>query len=107
MITENEVNKNCFLLVQNTIIVQSQHATFQARDEQADFRPSSPGVAAACSFSTTFLLQYQVHFKPNPAQLTSKSHKGNVLPVWVAEKRIHKSPSGPNPVGNHNPPSKQ
>jgi hypothetical protein len=82
-----------------------------------------------------------VHFKPNPAQLTSKSHKGNVLPVWVrnsvykhlllpilmqmidaftllvlsfmlrhkqvAEKRIHKSPSGPNPVGNHNPPSKQ
>ncbi|KAG6789302.1 hypothetical protein POTOM_005394 [Populus tomentosa] len=48
-----------------------------------------------------------IHFKPNPAQLTSKSHKGNVLPVWVAEKRIHKSPSGPNPVGNHNPPSKQ
>jgi hypothetical protein len=59
MITENEVDKNCFLLVPNTIIIQSQHATFQAQDEQADFRPSSPGVAAACSFSTTFLLQYQ------------------------------------------------
>ena len=59
MITENEVDKNCFLLVRNTIIIQSQHATFQAQDEQADFRPSSPGVAAACSFSTTFLLQYQ------------------------------------------------
>ncbi|KAJ6948058.1 LOW QUALITY PROTEIN: hypothetical protein NC651_002421 [Populus alba x Populus x berolinensis] len=129
MITENEVNKNCFLLVQSTIIVQSQHATFQARDEQADFRPSSPGVAAASSqqrfssnikvqaveagkqlllcFSIILLPVSSIHFKPNPAQLTSKSHKGNVLPVWVAEKRIHKSPSGPNPVGNHNPPSKQ
>uniref|UniRef100_A0A6N2MZZ5 CLAVATA3/ESR-related protein n=1 Tax=Salix viminalis TaxID=40686 RepID=A0A6N2MZZ5_SALVM len=48
-----------------------------------------------------------VHFKLKPAQLASNSHEGNVLPVWVAEKRIHKSPSGPNPVGNHNPPSKQ
>ncbi|XP_006369517.1 CLAVATA3/ESR (CLE)-related protein 46 [Populus trichocarpa] len=66
-------------------------------------------VASQQRFSSNIKVQAveAVHFKPNPAQLTSKSHKGNVLPVWVAEKRIHKSPSGPNPVGNHNPPSKQ
>ncbi|PNT19263.1 hypothetical protein POPTR_009G029000v4 [Populus trichocarpa] len=48
-----------------------------------------------------------VHFKLKPRQLTSKLHVGDDLPNWVAEKRIHKSSSGPNPVGNRNPPSKQ
>ncbi|KAG4198599.1 hypothetical protein ERO13_A05G096800v2 [Gossypium hirsutum] len=28
------------------------------------------------------------------------------LPNWVEMKKIHKSPSGPNPVGNHHPPSR-
>ncbi|CAN0854068.1 hypothetical protein LINGRAHAP2_LOCUS5816 [Linum grandiflorum] len=26
---------------------------------------------------------------------------------WVGEEKVWKTPSGPNPVGNHNPPIKQ
>ncbi|OAY37826.1 hypothetical protein MANES_11G132000v8 [Manihot esculenta] len=46
------------------------------------------------------------HFKGKPAQPSLRSHKANIWPSWVAEKKVHKAPSGPNPVGNHNPPTK-
>ena len=35
------------------------------------------------SWLTSSCLCCTVHFKLKPAQLNSKSHKGNVLPVWV------------------------
>ncbi|XP_015874071.1 CLAVATA3/ESR (CLE)-related protein 46 [Ziziphus jujuba] len=45
------------------------------------------------------------HFKLKPAQPNSRSGRF-VFPAWVDGKKIHKAPSGPNPVGNHRPPSK-
>ncbi|KAJ8770990.1 hypothetical protein K2173_022891 [Erythroxylum novogranatense] len=48
-----------------------------------------------------------VHPKFKLAQGSSRSLNSNVSPTWLAENKIHKSPSGPNPVGNHNPPTKQ
>ncbi|XP_025015246.1 CLAVATA3/ESR (CLE)-related protein 46 isoform X2 [Ricinus communis] len=48
-----------------------------------------------------------VQFKLKPAQPSLRSRKANLLPSWAEGKKVHKSPSGPNPVGNHNPPTKQ
>ncbi|XP_022755752.1 CLAVATA3/ESR (CLE)-related protein 46 [Durio zibethinus] len=48
-----------------------------------------------------------VHFKLRPRSPMPSSHTRNALPTWVEMKKIHKSPSGPNPVGNHRPPSRQ
>ncbi|XP_021804125.1 CLAVATA3/ESR (CLE)-related protein 46 [Prunus avium] len=50
-----------------------------------------------------------VQFKHNSAQPGSGLGSGTryVLPTWVSGRKIHKTPSGPNPVGNHRPPSKQ
>ncbi|XP_050369549.1 CLAVATA3/ESR (CLE)-related protein 46 [Argentina anserina] len=51
-----------------------------------------------------------VQFKLNPALRSSRPGSGTryALPTKVrGRKWIHKSPSGPNPVGNHRPPSKQ
>ncbi|PRQ33993.1 hypothetical protein RchiOBHm_Chr5g0063861 [Rosa chinensis] len=51
-----------------------------------------------------------VQFKLNPALHSSRPGSGTryALPTRVSErKRIHKTPSGPNPAGNHRPPSKQ
>ncbi|TKY67337.1 CLAVATA3/ESR (CLE)-related protein 46 [Spatholobus suberectus] len=42
-----------------------------------------------------------VHFKASP-----KPQTGHVIPSWVKEQKNRKSPSGPNPIGNHRPPSK-
>ncbi|KAJ9188978.1 hypothetical protein P3X46_000322 [Hevea brasiliensis] len=47
------------------------------------------------------------HFKLKPAKPSSRLHKANIWPSWVGEKKVHKTPSGPNPVGNQNPPTKQ
>ncbi|XP_062172089.1 CLAVATA3/ESR (CLE)-related protein 46 [Alnus glutinosa] len=47
------------------------------------------------------------HFRLRRGQPSLRSHNRNALPSWVEGKKIHKSPSGPNPVGNHRPPSKQ
>ncbi|XP_021887619.1 CLAVATA3/ESR (CLE)-related protein 46 [Carica papaya] len=46
-----------------------------------------------------------VHFNLQPRQPSYRTR--NVLPAWAEGKRLRKSPSGPNPVGNHQPPSKQ
>ncbi|TQE03263.1 hypothetical protein C1H46_011164 [Malus baccata] len=53
-----------------------------------------------------------VQFKLNTAQPASGSgslgsRTRYVLPTKVGGRNIHKTPSGPNPVGNHRPPSKQ
>ncbi|KAL3579867.1 hypothetical protein D5086_017702 [Populus alba] len=71
--------------------------------------PSSPLIIIFINYtlSESYSDSAVVHFKLKPRQLTSKLHVGDDLPNWVAEKRIHKSSSGPNPVGNRNPPSKQ
>ncbi|KAL9412930.1 hypothetical protein AB3S75_041566 [Citrus x aurantiifolia] len=41
-----------------------------------------------------------------PGQVGSRSQTRKVLPSWVERKKIRKSPSGPNPVGNQHPPSR-
>ncbi|EOY34086.1 Uncharacterized protein TCM_041870 [Theobroma cacao] len=48
-----------------------------------------------------------VHFKLRPRSSMPKPRTRNALPTWVETKKIHKSPSGPNPVGNHRPPSRE
>ncbi|XP_040994065.1 CLAVATA3/ESR (CLE)-related protein 46-like [Juglans microcarpa x Juglans regia] len=49
-----------------------------------------------------------VHFRLRKGQQPgSRSHNGDALPRWVEEKKIHKTPSGPNPMGNHRPPSRR
>ncbi|KAJ7947672.1 CLAVATA3/ESR (CLE)-related protein 46-like, partial [Quillaja saponaria] len=48
-----------------------------------------------------------VHFKLGPVQPSSRPPSGYVKPAWVVEKKFRKTPSGPNPVGNHQPPSRQ
>ncbi|KAG8496350.1 hypothetical protein CXB51_007489 [Gossypium anomalum] len=48
-----------------------------------------------------------VHFKfSRPRSLMLSSRARNALPTWVEMKKIHKSPSGPNPVENRWSPSK-
>ncbi|KAJ7980878.1 CLAVATA3/ESR (CLE)-related protein 46-like [Quillaja saponaria] len=58
-------------------------------------------------FSTNVQAIQSVHFKLRPAQYTTKPRSGYVMPALVHEKKIHKNPSGPNPIGNHRPPSRQ
>ncbi|KAL4282925.1 hypothetical protein GQ457_16G010610 [Hibiscus cannabinus] len=48
-----------------------------------------------------------VHFKFRPGSLVSRTHARKALPTWVEMKKIHKSPSGPNPLENQRPPSRQ
>ncbi|MFQ6624717.1 hypothetical protein Gotur_003322 [Gossypium turneri] len=48
-----------------------------------------------------------VHLKfSRPRSLMPRSRVRNALPTWVEMKKIHKSPSGPNPVENSWSPSK-
>ncbi|KAI9081962.1 hypothetical protein K1719_036224 [Acacia pycnantha] len=47
-----------------------------------------------------------VHVKLRTIRASSMPHSGHVIISWDEDKRTHKSPSGPNPVGNHRPPSK-
>ncbi|PNY07151.1 hypothetical protein L195_g008948 [Trifolium pratense] len=47
-----------------------------------------------------------VDFKLRKLQATPKPHGEDVIPSWVTEKKTRKSPSGPNPIGNHRPPTK-
>ncbi|TYH80821.1 hypothetical protein ES332_D03G158300v1 [Gossypium tomentosum] len=48
-----------------------------------------------------------VHLKfSRPRSLMPRSRVRNALPTWVEMKKIHKSPSGPNPVENRWSPSK-
>ncbi|KAL5814466.1 hypothetical protein ACOSQ4_025107 [Xanthoceras sorbifolium] len=47
-----------------------------------------------------------VQFKVRPLLPSSSSRTGRVKPTWDAGKKFHKTPSGPNPVGNHHPPSR-
>ncbi|KAJ1381800.1 hypothetical protein SESBI_44808 [Sesbania bispinosa] len=49
-----------------------------------------------------------VHFKLRTTllQASSEPRAGHAMPSWVKEKKSRKSPSGPNPIGNHRPPSK-
>ncbi|GMN24253.1 hypothetical protein TIFTF001_000506 [Ficus carica] len=53
------------------------------------------------------LFIFSVHFRFKPAQPNSRPGKRFVLPAWVDGEKVHKKPSGPNPVGNHRPPSRQ
>ncbi|XP_050205903.1 CLAVATA3/ESR (CLE)-related protein 46 isoform X2 [Mercurialis annua] len=46
------------------------------------------------------------HFKLEAAQPSSRSRKANIWPSRVGGRKIQKAPSGPNPVGNRNPPTK-
>ncbi|RXH84544.1 hypothetical protein DVH24_032828 [Malus domestica] len=53
-----------------------------------------------------------VQYKLNTAQPGSGSGSAgsrtrNVLPSKVSGRNVHKTPSRPNPVGNHRPPSEQ
>ncbi|XP_058203060.1 CLAVATA3/ESR (CLE)-related protein 46 [Rhododendron vialii] len=45
-------------------------------------------------------------FKLRPAKSDSRTTKGYISTTGVEGKKIHKRPSGPNPVGNHRPPSR-
>ncbi|KAK7312479.1 hypothetical protein VNO77_36371 [Canavalia gladiata] len=47
-----------------------------------------------------------VHFKLRTLQADPKPHTGHVIPSRDKEEKNRKSPSGPNPIGNHRPPSK-
>ncbi|XP_052883019.1 CLAVATA3/ESR (CLE)-related protein 46-like isoform X2 [Gossypium arboreum] len=48
-----------------------------------------------------------VHFKFSTRRsLMPRSRVRNALPTWVEMKKIHKSPSSPNPVKNLRSPSK-
>ncbi|KAM7496567.1 hypothetical protein LguiA_020981 [Lonicera macranthoides] len=47
-----------------------------------------------------------VDFKLRPAKRTSRKANGFNLTTWVKDKKIYKKPSGPNPTGNHRPPSR-
>ncbi|XP_054812181.1 CLAVATA3/ESR (CLE)-related protein 46 [Prosopis cineraria] len=46
------------------------------------------------------------HVKLRTLRPSSMPHSGHDMPSWDEDKRTQKSPSGPNPVGNHRPPSK-
>nr|XP_011461237.1 PREDICTED: CLAVATA3/ESR (CLE)-related protein 46-like [Fragaria vesca subsp. vesca] len=51
-----------------------------------------------------------VQFKLKPALRSSRPGSGTRYAIHTqvsGRKRIHKTPSGPNPAGNHRPPSKQ
>ncbi|GLU02383.1 hypothetical protein SLE2022_196350 [Rubroshorea leprosula] len=48
-----------------------------------------------------------VHSNLRPRRLISRAESRNELPTWAAMKRNRKSASGPNPVGNQHPPSRQ
>ncbi|XP_057449160.1 CLAVATA3/ESR (CLE)-related protein 46 [Lotus japonicus] len=50
-------------------------------------------------------IQSGVHFNPRTLQASPKLRGGHAIPSWVKEKKSRKSPSGPNPIGNHRPPS--
>ncbi|XP_038712161.1 uncharacterized protein LOC120006245 isoform X4 [Tripterygium wilfordii] len=41
------------------------------------------------------------HFKLGPEEQSARPQKANLFPGWTEEKKIHKQPSGPNPIGNH------
>ncbi|KAG2670190.1 hypothetical protein I3843_14G070900 [Carya illinoinensis] len=60
-------------------------------------------------FSISVQAVESVHFRLRKGQQPpgSRSHNGDALPNWVEEKKIHKTPSGPNPMGNHSPPSRR
>ncbi|XP_028775795.1 CLAVATA3/ESR (CLE)-related protein 46-like [Neltuma alba] len=47
-----------------------------------------------------------VHVKLRTLRPSTMPHSGHVIPSWDEDKRTRKSPSGPNPIGNHQPPSK-
>ncbi|KAK7262440.1 hypothetical protein RJT34_30013 [Clitoria ternatea] len=49
---------------------------------------------------------HSVHFKLRTLQGSPKPLTGHVIPSWVKDMKNRKSPSGPNPIGNHRPPSK-
>ncbi|XP_059428954.1 CLAVATA3/ESR (CLE)-related protein 46-like [Corylus avellana] len=57
-------------------------------------------------FSVNVQALEPAHFRLRSGHTSLRSHNRNALPSWVEEKKIHKSPSGPNPVGNHRPPSR-
>ncbi|KAK2436064.1 hypothetical protein QL285_021078 [Trifolium repens] len=78
-----------------------------AKDEKTDFRPSSLCMASALGHNTANVQAIlPVNFKLRTLQATPKSHAEDVIPSWVTEKKTRKSPSGPNPIGNHRPPTK-
>ncbi|PSR95124.1 CLE46p like [Actinidia chinensis var. chinensis] len=47
-----------------------------------------------------------VDLKLRPAKPSSRLTTRHIVTTWVEGKKIHKKPSGPNPVGNHRPPSR-
>ncbi|PON58953.1 hypothetical protein PanWU01x14_162680 [Parasponia andersonii] len=64
--------------------------------------------ATQCHYSTITVEAIEpVHFRFKPAKPNSRSGTGYVLPATVDGKKIHKKPSGPNPAGNHRPPSRK
>ncbi|XP_030504262.2 CLAVATA3/ESR (CLE)-related protein 46 [Cannabis sativa] len=84
--------------------------------------PSMGGVRTLIQLSLAFILfvaiQYyhstitvqdieSVHFRFKPAQPNSRSDTRFVLPARVNGEKTHMRRSGPNPVGNHRPPSRQ
>ncbi|KAJ4725842.1 CLAVATA3/ESR (CLE)-related protein 46-like [Melia azedarach] len=65
-------------------------------------------VASQRHFSTKVMVQAieSVELKVRPGQSGSRSRTGKVWVTWTEKKKIRKTPSGPNPVGNHHPPSR-
>ncbi|CAO2840629.1 unnamed protein product [Amaranthus hypochondriacus] len=47
-----------------------------------------------------------VNFKVRKLQSSSKWPSERHIPTWDDMKKVHKAPSGPNPVGNHRPPTR-
>ncbi|KAI6685660.1 hypothetical protein NL676_031573 [Syzygium grande] len=63
------------------------------------FSPRSPTVQARAVES--------VHPKARPSSAeTAHLYPGNMGPTLGKERKIRKTPSGPNPTGNHRPPTK-
>ncbi|KMT05280.1 hypothetical protein BVRB_7g174180 [Beta vulgaris subsp. vulgaris] len=47
-----------------------------------------------------------VNFKLRSSQSSSKWPTKHHVPSWDGTRKIHKTPSGPNPVGNQRPPTR-
>ncbi|XP_062084928.1 CLAVATA3/ESR (CLE)-related protein 46 [Humulus lupulus] len=64
--------------------------------------------ATQCHHSTITVQAIEsVHFRIKPAQPNSRSGTRFGPPARVNGEKFHKRPSGPNPVGNRRPPSRQ
>nr|XP_027087217.1 CLAVATA3/ESR (CLE)-related protein 46 [Coffea arabica] len=58
------------------------------------------------TFTSKVQATKSVDLKISPAEFNSKSRMGHTASNFANEKKTRKAPSGPNPSGNHLPPSR-